>query len=123
MKSVMRATLLALSMVAGTAAAIAPESKPGAAAAAVEAKSMQSLGVGIRSLALLLDAGPTSFQPVWALERGGKMRLLKQLEAKGLIKITVKEKLPDGTSMGSGGVVNYIATPAGEAVIAALPQE
>jgi hypothetical protein len=123
MKSATRPVLLVLLMAAGAASAIGPAPKLAEAAAAVESKSMQSLGVGIRSLALLLDASPSNFQPVWVLEQDGKMRLLKQLEAKGLIKLTIQAKLPDGTAMGEGGVVNYVATPAGRSVIAALPQE
>ena len=93
-----------------------------ASAAALEAQSVKTLGLGIRSLALLLAADPNSFTPKWYLERSGKWAMIEELKAAGLIEVNLRETLPGGTSTGETQV-NYTLTPKGRAVASGLGQK
>ena len=91
-------------------------------ARALDARSRDSLGVGIRHLSLLLQASPNGFFRKETLEHEGSWSLLKDLEAKGFITIAESSQLPDGQRMGNA-VVSFSATPKGQAIIAAIKGE
>ena len=87
---------------------------------ALDSRSRESLGIGIRQLSLLLQAGPNEFFRKETLEQNGSWALLKDLESKGFVAITEASKLPNGHPMGNS-VVSFSTTAKGQAVIAALP--
>jgi len=93
-----------------------------ASALEVDALASSSLGMNVRSLALLLDADPSSFRPKWSLEESGDFSLLKKLQADGFIVVTEHRKLPDGRDTGEA-FVSYTLTSKGEAVVAGLSQK
>jgi len=84
---------------------------------ALDWRAHQSIGIGIRHIALLLQAGPGEFFRKRTLEQDGSWLLLKELESNGYV--TVREStMPDG-STGESAVL-FSATPKGQAIVTAL---
>jgi len=90
-----------------------------ARARAVDQNARDTLGIGVRSLAMLLGASEYAFQPKWAVEKNGSWDRLQQLAAKGYITISSTKGLPDGSNADQE-FISYVATEKGRAIIDAF---
>ncbi len=59
-------------------------------------QSVVLLGVSLNALAYLVDASPTSFIPIWHLEKSGDINFVRELEVAGYVRTEVVQGLPDG---------------------------
>ena len=104
---------LALFLCAAPHSAIASDSDTAAHAAALERDARSNLGVGLRSLAFLFDAGPENVLLVDALQDNGSWGALKELERAGLVTLSQ-------FSSSEGQFVTIILTSKGRSVVAAF---
>jgi hypothetical protein len=63
----------------------------------LNAQSVKLLGVSLNALRYLVAAEPNSYLLLWHLERSGEIKYIRELEAKGYVKLQAVEALPDGT--------------------------
>ena len=110
---------LALNATAARAADAPDYANLAASAKALDARSHESLGIGIRALSLLLEANSHSFRPMKYLEKNGDLELINELAAKGYVTVSTSPTLPDGTQSDQT-FLNYVATEKGSAVISEL---
>ena len=64
---------------------------------AVDREAIAQLGLSLASIAALLDASESSYQPRWALDDNAKYVTYQKLEAAGYLEIDVVKGLPDGS--------------------------
>jgi hypothetical protein len=112
----MSRNLLILLLAASLATAAQAASSPAdlrKAAESLDAASREQLGIGVRSVSLLLQASPSSFHLVQGLQQDESWLLLNDLEAKGFVTLILVAG-PDGQ------LVGIRLTPTGAAVVEAL---
>lgn len=60
-------------------------------------QSIKILGVSLNALRYLVGASPTSYLLLSELERNGDVNYIRELEAKGYVKVQTVQGLPDGS--------------------------
>lgn len=81
-------------------------------------RAHQSLGIGIRQVALLLQADPRGVFRKDTLVGNGTWQLLQELESKGFVT-TRESAMPDGSVVGNLAV-SFSATAKGQAIVMAI---
>lgn len=65
--------------------------------AELDRQSLKLLGVSLNALRYLVGASPNSYLQLPHLERSGEINYIRELEAKGYVRMQVVQGLPDGT--------------------------
>lgn len=65
--------------------------------AELNGQSIKILGVSLNALRYLVGASPTSYLLLSELERNGDVSYIRELEAKGYVKVQTVRGLPDGS--------------------------
>ena len=65
--------------------------------AELNGQSIKILGVSLNALRFLVGASPNSYLLLSELEREGDVNYIRELEAKGYVKVQTVHGLPDGT--------------------------
>ena len=93
-----RTLILGLAIGAFSTSALAADSKDiEAKVAELNGQSVKLLGVSLNALRYLVGAEPNSYLLLWHLERTGEINFIRELEAKGYVKVQTVQALPDGT--------------------------
>lgn len=65
--------------------------------AELNSQSIKLLGVSLNAVRYLVGASPSSYLLYSYLESSGEIAYVRELEAKGYVKVQVVQSLPDGT--------------------------
>ena len=95
---IMRALLLVIAIACASTSVRATDPKDiERKVSELNAQSVKLLGVSLNALRYLVAAEPNSYLLFWHLERSGEVQYIRELEAKGYVKVVAVEGLPDGT--------------------------
>lgn len=65
--------------------------------AELNSQTVKLLGVSLNALRYLVIAEPNSYLLLWHLETTGEINFIRELEAKGYVKVQTVRGLPDGS--------------------------